>query len=148
MAPRTQAEVTFTASGHPNIRATHRSTLEVTTEPTLTLRGDCILGIRATKSPPMIAAAIGWLLRRESSQITTRLSTGETVEEIHGVGSPRLALRSASSLVWRTSNYVDGRTIAIKCDKAARDVTRELISRLQDSEAVLQVVIIVSAGTT
>jgi hypothetical protein len=148
MAKREQAQVTFTAYGHPNIRATHRSTLEVTTQPTLTLRGDCILGIRATQSPSTIDVAIGPLLRRPSSRITTRLSTGAVTEEIHGVGSPKLALRNTSSLVWRTSNYIDDRTIAIHCDKAARDIARELISRLQDAQAVLQVVIMVSAETT
>jgi len=122
--------------------------MEVTTQPNLTLKGDCILGVRADKSPNMIDAAIGWLLRRGTSRITTRLSAGEFADEIHGVGSPRLSLRNASSLVWRTSNYVDDRTVAIRCDKAARDVTRELVSQLQNSEAVLQVVILVSAGTT
>jgi hypothetical protein len=148
MASRTRAQVAFTAYGHPNVRATHWSTMEVTTQPNLTLKGDCILGVRADKSPNMIDAAIGWLLRRETSRITTRLSAGEFAEEIHGVGSPRLSLRNASSLVWRTSNYVDDRTVAIRCDKAARDVARELVSQLQNSEAVLQVVILVSAGTT
>jgi len=148
MASRTRAQVAFTVHGHPNIRATHPSTMEVTTQPNLTLRGDCILGVRADKSPAVIDAAIGWLLRQEPSRITTRLSAGGFTEEIVGAGTSRLTLRSPSSLVWRTSSYVDDRTIAIKCDKAARDIARELISQLQNPEAVLQVVIVVSAGTT
>lgn len=148
MTCHARAQVVFTAYGHPNIRATHRSTMEVTTQPTLTLKGDCILGVRADKSPAMIDAAIGRLLRREVSRITTRLSVGGFTEEIHGEGSSKLGLRNASSLVWRTSNYVDDRTVAINCDKAARDIARELIAQLQNPEAVLQVVILVSTGTT
>jgi hypothetical protein len=96
----------------------------------------------------MIDAAVGSLLRRESSRITTRFSAGQLAEEIHGVGSSTLTLRNLSSLVWRTSNYVDDRTVAINCDKAARDVARTLISQLRNPETVLQVVILVSVGNT
>ena len=35
----------FEAWGHVNVRATHRSTFEVTREPSLTPRGDCIVGV-------------------------------------------------------------------------------------------------------
>ena len=35
------------ARGHPNIRATHKTTLEVTKEKELSPRGDCIIGICA-----------------------------------------------------------------------------------------------------
>ncbi|RLF17024.1 MAG: DUF371 domain-containing protein, partial [Thermoprotei archaeon] len=31
------------AWGHPNIRALHRSTMEITKEPYVTPRGDCII---------------------------------------------------------------------------------------------------------
>ena len=37
----------FRAWGHENVRATHRSTFEVTKDDYLTPRGDCIVGIRS-----------------------------------------------------------------------------------------------------
>lgn len=122
--------------------------MEVTTQPNLTLKGDCILGVRVDKSPATVDAAIGWLLRQETSKVTTRLSAGGFSDEIHGLGSPRLSLRNPSSLVWRTSNYVDDRTVAINCDKAAHDIARDLVSVLQSSGVTLQLVILVSTGTT
>ncbi|MCD6301577.1 MAG: DUF371 domain-containing protein, partial [Staphylothermus sp.] len=36
--------------GHPNIRATHKTTLEITKEPHVTPRGDCIIAVNATKA--------------------------------------------------------------------------------------------------
>jgi len=36
--------------GHENVKATHRSTLEITTEDFLTPRGDCIICVSADKS--------------------------------------------------------------------------------------------------
>lgn len=143
-----EAEVTLTAKGHPNIRATHRSTFEVTAEPTLTIRGDCIVGVKASATPSQVDAAVGWLLRRPGSRVTTRLSCGEFAEEVHGYGAPGLLLTSPLSLVWRTSSHIDGRTIAIRCDKAARDMNRQLIRRLQDPQATLHIAILVSAPAT
>ena len=36
--------------GHPNVRCLHQRTIEVTTDSHLTLRGDCIIGVRASKA--------------------------------------------------------------------------------------------------
>ena len=43
-------EFTIYAKGHENVKSTHKSTLEITTEEHLTCTGDCILGICADKS--------------------------------------------------------------------------------------------------
>ncbi|MGA7043503.1 MAG: DUF371 domain-containing protein, partial [Nitrososphaeraceae archaeon] len=43
-----QDEVIF--YGHANIRSVHPRTIEITKDPNLTLRGDCIVGISANKS--------------------------------------------------------------------------------------------------
>ncbi|MEM2023054.1 MAG: DUF371 domain-containing protein [Archaeoglobaceae archaeon] len=41
---------TIFARGHKNLRATHRTTLEVTKESYLTPRGNCIVGVKASSS--------------------------------------------------------------------------------------------------
>jgi len=140
--------MSLTARGHPNIQATHRSTFEVTAEPTLTLRGDCIIGVKASATPSQVDAAVGKLLRSPGSLVTTRLYCEGLTDEVHGRGAPRLLLSSPFSLVWRTSSHIDSRTIAIHCDKAARDLDRQLIRRLQDPQAILYVTILVSAPPT
>ena len=40
----------FRCFGHKNIRATHKSTLEFTFDETLTVKGDCIVGVKANSS--------------------------------------------------------------------------------------------------
>ncbi|HIG98004.1 TPA: DUF371 domain-containing protein, partial [Candidatus Woesearchaeota archaeon] len=37
----------FTAHGHPNILATHRTTLEITKDSELTTRGNCVVAVAA-----------------------------------------------------------------------------------------------------
>ena len=43
-----QDEIIF--YGHPNVRSTHTRTIEITKAPTLSLRGDCIIGVNANKA--------------------------------------------------------------------------------------------------
>ncbi|AMM54986.1 DUF371 domain-containing protein [Pyrococcus kukulkanii] len=128
--------------GHPNVKATHRSTLEVTKENYLTPRGDCIICISADKAladlNPKIKEAI-----RQGKKIKIRIRVGELVDEVIAQGDPRLTLESEVSMVIRKSNYVDGRTLAIKANKAAKDIDRKLIERLKNpnTEAVIEIIV-------
>ncbi|MEM4523515.1 MAG: DUF371 domain-containing protein, partial [Archaeoglobaceae archaeon] len=38
------------AFGHPNITAKHPSTVEVTKDPEISKRADCVIGVKADKS--------------------------------------------------------------------------------------------------
>ncbi len=137
----------MTARGHPNIRATHASTFEVTTESKLTRQGDCIIGVAASQSASDINTMLGDLLRKPTSYVHTVLSVGDITDHIDGRGSPHLSLASTQSLVWRTSDFVDERTVAIRCNKAARDLDRNLIRALQNPKNQLQVTLLVFVGT-
>ncbi|MFX1474019.1 MAG: DUF371 domain-containing protein [Promethearchaeota archaeon] len=134
---------TLTARGHPNVRSTHQSTLEVTSDSHLSLRGDCILGVSASHSSQCVGAAIGFALRQPGSRVVTRFSVGDVTDVVQGFGSPDLTLQASSSLVWRTSTYKDDRTVAIQCDKAAATINRTLVQKLKSPSALLQVVIVV-----
>lgn len=141
-------QIALTARGHPNIRASHSSTFEVTTESKLTLKGDCIIGVTASLSASDINTILGDLLRKSTSYVHTVLSVGDITDHVNGRGSPYLSLTSPQSLVWRTSDFVDERTVAIHCNKAARDLDRNLIRALQNPENHLQVTLLVFEGTT
>lgn len=130
------------------MRATHRSTLEVTTEHSLTTRGDCIIGVAASHSSSCLDSALGWAIRQPGSRILTRFSVGGFTDEVQGFGSPDLTLKAENALVWRTSTYKDDRTIAIRCDKAAISINRRLIQELKNPSAQLQVAIVVSTSPT
>ena len=138
-----QRQFTITAYGHANIQATHSSTFEITIDSNLTMKGDCIIGIKASHNAHHLHTYFGDAIRCPEIRILTHLSAGGITDQIQGFGSPRLTLTSPTSLVWRTSEFVDDRTVAIRCDKAAKDLNRRLIESLQISDTELQVIITV-----
>ncbi len=141
MTPESTYKIQFTAYGHPNIQGLHSSTFEVTTATDLSLRGDCIIGVRSAQSAQSLARVFGESIRQATTQVITRLVCGSFTEEIRGWGSPALRLQDALSLVWRKSAHIDNRTIAIKCNKAAKDLNRDLIELLKHPQRLLQITI-------
>ncbi len=148
MENKEQVKFTFTAKGHTNVQATHSSTFEITLDSHLSRQGDCIIGVEASHSAQDLNNILGAALRRPGSQIHTYLSVGEISECIQGRGSPKLILSEETSLVWRTSDFVDARTIAIQCDKAAKDLNRSLIALLQNPDSSLQITLLVFSDAT
>lgn len=126
--------VVFHAWGHENVRATHRTTFEVTRDDYLTPRGDCIIGIR---SPVAAAHLPGWFkdaARRDDSVIIAVLCAGGVCDAVAGRGSPRLSFTDERRMVFRRSDYVSGDTVMIRASKAARHLRRDLVEALQRGE--------------
>jgi hypothetical protein len=124
------------ARGHEHVAAEHASTLELTTDDYLTPAGDCILGIEADRAPADFDDAFVDACRNEDATITLVLETDAHRVEIEGAGHPDLELTNDRSMVARTSDYVDDRTIMVGADKAAADVDRELAAALADGAAL------------
>ncbi|MFW6384322.1 MAG: DUF371 domain-containing protein, partial [Halodesulfurarchaeum sp.] len=103
----------LTATGHGNVSGTHTSTFEVTTEDFLTEAGDCILGIEADRAPADFSEAFVAAARDGSATITARLQAAGLNVEITGRGDPDLTFEDPVSMVGRTSEYVDDRTIMV-----------------------------------
>ncbi|MEM0233431.1 MAG: DUF371 domain-containing protein [Candidatus Nezhaarchaeales archaeon] len=131
---------TFHAWGHRNIRATHRTTLEITKEEHITPRGNCIVAVRSEKSVCDLSQELKQAVRHSNAKVTLLLRTLDIEDVITGFGSEKLPLTSRLSIVCRRSDYVCPRTLMIKCDKAAIDVNRELVNCLR-MENRLQVTI-------
>ncbi|RLE99074.1 MAG: DUF371 domain-containing protein [Thermoprotei archaeon] len=119
------------ARGHPLIRAAHRSTFEVTREPSLTPRGDCIIGIAADKAPAQFSQRFKELASSEGALILIVLRAGGVTEVVRARGDSRLRLSSLTSMVVRRSRYVDDRTVAVESDKAAAHLDRRLVELLR-----------------
>jgi hypothetical protein len=51
-------------------------------------------------------------------------------ERVTGQGHPELTFESDRSLVWRTSEYVDDRTVAVGMERAAAELDRSLVHAL------------------
>ena len=128
-------EETVRARGHENVTARHASTFEVTSEDFLTPAGDCILGIDADRVPADFDPAFVDACRDSSATITATLAVDDGAGTVHtetitGRGHPELTFDDETSLVGRTSGYVDGRTVMVGCDGAAGDLDRDLVDAL------------------
>ena len=120
--------------GHPNIKSTHRSTLEITKEETVTFRGDCIIGVKANKSCAEFDRRIKKLIANDRAKVKIMIYVLDKVFEINAEGSSLLTLSDDKEIVVRKSKYISSRTLAINSDKAAVDIPREMVRILQKSE--------------
>lgn len=131
--------------GHENVKATHRSTLEITKEDYLTPRGDCIICVKASKGLKDINEELKKALRR-GERIRIRIIVDDLVDEIVAFGDENLSFENEVSMVIRKSTYIDGRTLAVKATKAAKDIKREIVERLKNPEQKVIVELIVDDG--
>jgi hypothetical protein len=133
----------FVAKGHENIKATHRSTIEITKEEHVTPRGDCIIAVSSEKAltdlDPLLKDKIrsGWY-------VATIFKNDDIIDHVIGRGDPRLTLRDPVRIIIRKSDFIDDKTLMIRSDKAAIDLDRRLVSRLKDRKSILEIEIIVS----
>jgi hypothetical protein len=131
---------TLRARGHPNVRARHRTTLEITREGWLSKRADCIIGVLADKGAKDLGPEFKRAARMEGSRVVIELFVGGLREVIMAEGSPLLSFEHPNDLVIRRSEFVCPRTIAIRADKAAADISREMVKLLRrpDSELIVK----------
>lgn len=125
------------ARGHPNIRATHRSTLEITRDHDLTPRGDCIIGVEADKSAFELSDFFKDCIRSDGSVLIMVIEVEGFRDIILAHGHYLLELSDTRRVIIRKSNYVDRATLGIKASKAAVDIKRELVERLRNREVEL-----------
>jgi hypothetical protein len=118
--------------GHRNIQALHKSTLEVTKDEYLTLRGDCIIGVRADKACKDIDEKIKARLRMDEAIVKVIIAVNSLEFSFYAKGSSKLPLSDHSSIVIRKSTYTCDRTLAIKSSAAAIDIPRYIIDLLKD----------------
>lgn len=124
------------ATGHEHVQATHASTFEVTTDDFLTPAGDCILAIEADRAPADFDPAFLGACQSHDAVIRIRVETDEHAHEVTGQGHPDFAFTNDRSLVGRTSDYVDDRTVMVGADGAAESFDRALIAALADGADV------------
>jgi hypothetical protein len=122
-----------------NVRATHHSTLEFTKENNLSRTGDCIIAVAADKGPSDLSDEFKASLRRPNAKLTITIEANGITEQISAHGSPNLILTHPSEMVVRTSTHVDSRTLAIGADKAAHDLSGQLVERLRNPNQKIKI---------
>ena len=128
-----QDEVTF--FGHPNVQSLHGKTVEITKDAHLTLRGDCIIGVRASKACVDLDETLRKRLCSSGSVVKIEVMVGSESFVINGMGDERLTLQNPHDIVIRKTSFVCPRTMSIKCDRSSSDLPRQMVRMLQDSEA-------------
>jgi uncharacterized protein len=119
--------------GHENVLANHYNTIEITTEENISMRADCIIGVRASKACNQLESSLKTHIRN-SGLLGLVILVGELSFRFNGSGSPELDLADSREIVLRKSRFISGRTAALSCDAAARDIPREMVRLLQDPE--------------
>ena len=117
--------------GHAMVRSTHPTTIEVTTEEDLTESGDCIIGVGASKGCAGLSAGVKEAVRRPGSKVTLRVLVQGLAFEVRAYGDPRRTLTDPHEMVIRRSDFVSGRTLAVRADAAARTMPRDLVRLLK-----------------
>lgn len=116
--------------GHVNITASHKTTIELTKDDYLTPLGDCIIGIQADKAVGDFSNRFKYLVRSDNSIVIAVFITENHIDVVYGYGSRKLVLSDKRKIIIRKSSYVDNATIMINANKAARDLSRQLVEDL------------------
>ena len=135
-----------TAHGHSLVQATHRTTIEVTKDPHLTRKGDCIIAVKADKSLADLSQRFKDAARNPNAKITVIIEAGEEKETVKGYGDAGLTFTHLTDMVIRKSRYVCSRTLAIKANKAANDLSRKLVEKLRNPDQKVKITLTVTVS--
>ena len=131
--------------GHENIRATHKTTLEFTKDKHLTRKGDCIIAVAADKGLADLSREFKENLRKPNAKLTILIEADGIIEQIQAYSSQQLILTHPTDAVIRKSNYQCPRTLGIHANKAAKDLSRELVKKLINPKQKVKITLIAHA---
>jgi len=138
----TELRETIIARGHENVTATHRTTFEITKETHLSRDGDCIIAVGANKALDDLSLEFKENLRKDCAKITVLIEANGVTEIVTAIGNSRLALMHPTDIIVRKSGYVCNRTLAIHADKAANELSRELVNRSRNPNQKVRITLI------
>jgi len=123
----------FYLYGHPNTLATHKTTLEFTKDESLSVEGDCILGVNADFKK----SDVNKVLKENIVRVT--LSIGKLNDSFFVKVNKKFS--DNKEIVLRKSNFLSGRTLGIEAEKAAKDIDRRIVQKMKFSSTKMSVVI-------
>ncbi|MDI9644647.1 MAG: DUF371 domain-containing protein [Candidatus Verstraetearchaeota archaeon] len=132
---------TFYAFGDSKITAQHPTTLEITKERVRSEKGDCIIACGASVGLRGLPEELKKALRGEGTRARLVIEAGGISEEVEGRGDPRLTFKSESEMVVRKSDFVCGRTLFIKANKSAAELSRDLVKALAEEGRSVRITI-------
>jgi len=128
------------AFGHAHILGTHKTTIELTKANNLTLRGDCIIGIKVNKACSDLSPKLKREIKK-GSKFKIVIKLNNNCETFHGYGHKDLELTDTKDIVFRKSDFICNRTILINCTKSCQDLNRALIDELKNKNQKIKLII-------
>jgi len=129
--------------GHENVLSTHRSTLEFTKDMHLSKKGDCILIVAIDKGLNELSEEFKKALKEKDTKLIIRIEVDDITEEINAQGNPQLSLNDPNEIVIRKSEHISQRTLAVQSNKAAKDISREIVEKLKNPKQQAKVTLLV-----
>lgn len=126
------------AWGHANIFCTHGTTIEITKETSLTRKGDCVLGVKASKACFDLTPDLKNLIKK-GKRFKVKLKIDEVQDCFYGFGNKELKLLDKTDMVFRKSVFICDRTVLISCSKSSKELSRKLIDKLKHPEIKLSI---------
>jgi len=127
------------ARGHKNISAKHPTTFEITKDDYVTPTGDCIVAICADRCFSDFSEDFRKKLQDEKTILEIKIKCEGIEENIVVHGSEKLTLKHPHEMVIRKSDFICGRTLAIRADKSSREFSRYLVKKLKNPEAKIEI---------
>jgi hypothetical protein len=127
------------AWGHENMMCTHRTTIEITKDKNMSKRGDCIIGVNASKACRDLSNKLKNQIK-DGKKIKVFLKVDEIQDSFYGYGNRKLQLLDRNDMVFRKSNFICERTVLINCSKSSNDINRDLIKALRNYSNQLSII--------
>lgn len=128
------------AWGHENILCTHNTTIEITKSKNLTKKGDCIIGVNASKACNDLTPEFKIHIK-DGKKFKVILKVNDTQDYFYGFGNKRLRLLDKKDMVFRKSNFICDRTVLINCSKSSAEINRDLFGTLMNPNTKLSIII-------
>ena len=145
----------FNCYGHKNITAKHKTTLEFTKDENVSLKGECIVGVRADFK----LSSLKKFIENKKSQLEKISLEKEPInkktiekipikiiiriknieEKINGFLNADF--NDSREIVIRKSDFISERTLIIKADKGACDLNRNYVEFLKQEKIKIKVTI-------
>jgi len=122
----------FTAFGHKNITSRHKISFEFTKDEEVSLKGDCIVGVKADFSLSEIKK---FIKNKKDKKLKIIIKVDNLKEEVNAELNPDF--NDEKEIVVRKSNFISLRTLTIYADKAAADFSKEFKEKLRKEDSKL-----------
>ena len=124
------------AWGHENILSTHRTTIEITKDKNLTKKGDCIIGVNASKGCIDLTKEFKTQIKN-GTKFKVILKAKDIQDYFYGYGNKNATLLDKNDMVFRKSNFICDRTVLINCSKSSVEINRDITRTLRNPKTIL-----------